>query len=83
MHTFLMRNQQKQLLASLLKNFAIFTRKHLCWSLLNFIKKRLQHKCFPVNIAKLLIRKFFFYRTPLVAGPESSSSPSTKILTSF
>ena len=42
-----------------LKNFAIFTRKHLCWSLfgvlgVNFIKKRLQHRYFPVNITKLL-----------------------------
>ena len=44
-----------------LKNSPIFTRKHLCWSLFliklqawsNFIKKRLQHRCFPVNIAKL------------------------------
>ena len=47
-----------------LKYFAIFTGKHLCWSLFfnkvtglktcNFIKKRLQHRCFPVNIAKFL-----------------------------
>ena len=34
-----------------LKNFAIFTRKHLRWSL---FKKRIQHRCFPVNIAKFL-----------------------------
>ena len=49
---------------AVLKNFAIFTGKHLCWSLCfnkvvylqtcNFIKKRLQHRCFPVNIAKFL-----------------------------
>ena len=40
-----------------LNNFAIFTGKHLkpC----NFVKKRLQHKCFPMNIAK-------FLRTPLL-----------------
>ena len=69
-----------------LKNFAIFTGKHLCWSLFliklqawkirnvhrkasvlvslfnkiaglkasSFFKKRLQHSCFSVNIAKLL-----------------------------
>ena len=52
-----------------LKNFAIFTGKHLCWSFfwielqtwrsLNFINKRLYHKCFPVNIAKIL-------RTPIL-----------------
>ena len=38
-----------------LKNFAYFTGKHLCRSLAlrskanNFIKKRLQHRCFPVK----------------------------------
>ena len=42
----------------ILKIFAIFTRKHLCWSLfgvfgVNFIKKRLQKRDFPVNITKL------------------------------
>ena len=44
-----------------LKNFAIFTRKHLCWSLfgVNFIKKRLQHRYFLVNITK-------FLRTPIL-----------------
>ena len=52
-----------------LKNFEIFTEKHLCWSLsfgVNFIKKILQHKRFPVNIAK-------FLRTPIFTnncGPE-------------
>ena len=38
-----------------LKNFDIVTGKHLCWSLFqarNFNKKRLQHRFFPVNIAK-------------------------------
>ena len=38
---------------AVLKYFAIFTGKHLCWSL-KFIKMRLQHRCFPVNIAKFL-----------------------------
>ena len=47
-----------------LKNFAIFRRKHLCWSLfgafgVNFIKKRLQHRYFPANITKYL-------RTPIL-----------------
>ena len=32
----------------------------------NFIIKKLQHRCFLVNIAKFL-RITFFYRTPLVA----------------
>ena len=45
----------------LVTNFAIFSGRHLCWSLflLNFIKKRLQHWCFPVNIEQLL-------RTPIL-----------------
>ena len=53
-----------------LKNFAIFIGKRLCWShfLINFQtfrpgtlikKKRLQHRRFPVSIAKLL-------RTPIL-----------------
>ena len=43
-----------------LKNF-IFTGKHLWWSLFlsHFIKKRLQHSCFPVNIAKFLRTDLF------------------------
>ena len=47
----------------ILKNFALFTRKHLFWSFFNkvaelkaciFIKKGLQHRCFPVNFVKCL-----------------------------
>ena len=41
--------------------FSIFTGKYLCWSLFliklqayNFIKKRLHHRCFHMNIAKFL-----------------------------
>ena len=42
-----------------LKNFANFTGKHLCWSLFwNFIKNRLQHRCFPVKFAKFLRTPF-------------------------
>ena len=64
-----------------LKNFANFTGKHLCWSLLKvaglqtytFSKKRLQHRRFPVKFAKFLRTPFFtehlrrlFYRAKLV-----------------
>ena len=31
--------------------------KHLCWSF--FLKRRTQHRCFPVNIAKFLRTAFF------------------------
>ena len=62
-----------------LKNFANFHRKHLCWIFLliklqaqacNFNKKRLQHRCFPVNISKFF-KNSLFYRTPLVAASKT------------
>ena len=40
-----------------LKKFANFTGKHLCWSIkkrIQSIKKRLQYRCFPVKFAKFL-----------------------------
>ena len=44
-----------------LKNFVIFTVKHLCWSLFliklqayKFIEKRLQNWCFPLHVRKFL-----------------------------
>ena len=46
-----------------LKNFAKFTEKYLCWSLFfrmrsaTLLRKRTQDRCFPVNFAK-------FFRTP-------------------
>ena len=43
----------------LLKNLANFTGKHLCWSLCNFIKKRLQHRCFSVKFVKFPRIPFF------------------------
>ena len=56
-----------------LRNFARFTGKHLCWSLFfnkvaglkppTLLKKRLWHRCFPVNFAKFL--RTPLYRTPL------------------
>ena len=44
-----------------IKKFAIFTGKHLCWRLflINFVKRRLQHRCFAVNISKFLRTAFF------------------------
>ena len=63
----------------ILKNFAIFTGEHLCWTLFlmrpetfslkacNFIKKRLQHRYFLVNIVNFF-KNSFFYRTPPVAA---------------
>ena len=53
-----------------LKNFANFTGKHLCWRLFNIVAglqpwrpatllKRLRHECFPVKFAK-------FWRTSIL-----------------
>ena len=54
---------------SIIKSFAIFTGKHLCRNIhrkasvlcqgCNVIKKRMKHRCFPVNIGKSL-------RTPIL-----------------
>ena len=66
----------------LLKNFTKFTGKRLCWSLFfnevaglpaTLLKKRLQHRCFPVNFVKFS-RTPFFYRTPPVAAFVFNSS---------
>ena len=53
--------QREAFLSCVLKNFAIFTGKHLCRSLLlikfqtrDFIQKSFQNSCFLVNIAKFL-----------------------------
>ena len=44
-----------------LRNFAKFTGKHLCQSLrpATLLKKRLWHRCFPVNFVKFLRTPFF------------------------
>ena len=50
-----------------LKYFANFTGKQLCWSLFlmklpqvcNFSKKRSQHRCFPVKFTKTFKTTFF------------------------
>ena len=55
---------QKQSFADVLENTCSLQcsqkNKHLCWS--NFIKKRLQHRCFPVEYPKFL-RTLFLQNT--------------------
>ena len=48
------------------ENFAIFTRRHLSWSLF-LIKLQACNLCFPVHTAKFS-RPAFFYKTPPVAA---------------
>ena len=48
-----------------LNNFTLFTETHLCWSLffeklqIKLFKKKLQHRCFPVNIWEICKSSFF------------------------
>ena len=57
-------NSRCSVTKGVLRNFAIFTGKHLCQSLFfkkvaglrpeTLLKKRFQHRCFPVNFLKFL-----------------------------
>ena len=57
------RSSRSQMLfiVGVLKSFTIFLGKYLCWNLFltKFVKKRLQHRCFLVNIVKFLRTSFF------------------------
>ena len=66
-----LRSSRSQMLFKIgvFKNFAIFRRNYLCWSLFltklltwrsaALLTERLQHRCLPVNIAKFLRIAFF------------------------
>ena len=41
---------------AVLKNFVVFTGK---FQACNFTEKRLQHRCFPLNIAKIFKNTYF------------------------
>ena len=49
------RRSQMFFKINVFKNFVNFTGKHIC----NFIKKRLQHRCFPVKFGKFFKNIFF------------------------
>ena len=54
----------------ILKNFAILTGKHLCWSLFlieHFIKKRLQHQ-FSCQYCEIFKNRFFIQNSLLAAS---------------
>ena len=54
-YNYFLRKLSFQSKEAALKNFAVFTGKHLCLLTRgSFIKKRHQHRCFPVNISKCL-----------------------------
>ena len=62
-------HRRRSIKKAFLKDFVIFTGKHLCWGLFfdkvaghqscNFIKRRLQHRYFLVNIGKFVIAPIF------------------------
>ena len=63
--TFRSSRSQMFFKIGVLGNSANFLGKHLCWSLFlikfqayNFIKKRLQHRCFPCEICEICISFF-------------------------
>ena len=64
-------SQQKQLSAS-----AFFKIKLQVLRSATLLKKRLCHRCFPVNISKYF-KNIFFYRTSLVSASESSYIKTT------
>ena len=63
--TFRISNRKRSVRKDVLRNFAKFTGKHLCKSLFFnkvfnevSLKKRLWHRCFPVNFEKFLRTPF-------------------------
>ena len=50
-----------------LRNFAIFTGKHLCQSLCNFVKQETLAQVFSCEFCEIS-KNTFFHRTPLVAA---------------
>ena len=81
-------HQRCSLRKGVLINFAVFTGKHLCQSLFfneitglspaTLLKKRLWHRCFPVNFAKFL-RTLFFTEHLWATAQNRCSKKSRKI----
>ena len=67
---------------AVLKNFADFTGKYLCWSIFpiklqascNFIETILQRRSFPVKFARFLGTLFFNNTTPAAASEAERSA---------
>ena len=73
---------------SVLKNFANLTGKHLCWSLfliqtlldsVDSVKKRLQHRCYLVKLAKFL--RWLFLLPEQLTNPVLTGNNFTKNFT--
>ena len=77
-------NSRSQMVCKIdaLKNLAIFTGKHLGWRffLINFIKKRHQHRCFSVNVTKCLSTAFYIEHIPFIILFTNFMSSGTKLM---
>ena len=60
-----------------LQKFAVFTGKQLCWSVFliklqafrsAILKKRLQHRCFPVHIANVYLRTYIWINIEFISA---------------
>ena len=58
--TFILRNSQRSssIKKVVLKNFIIYTKKHICWCRflikISILLKKLQHRCFPGSICEII-----------------------------
>ena len=84
--SFRSSGSQMFLKIGVLKNFAIFAEKQLCWSLFlitlqacNVTKKRLQHSCFSVSIANFFTMQIL--RAPPVAAFSVFTKPEQSYIT--
>ena len=73
-----------------LKNFLKLTGKHRCQSMFfnkvagcNFIKKRLNFRCVPVNFAKFFKNTFFHRTHPVVPSEKKLLLPIKKRIGDF
>ena len=70
-HSYNSRSSRQEVFCKkgFLRNFAKFTGKHLCQSLF-LIKKRVWHRCFPVDFAKFLSTPFYIKYLPWLLLPQ-------------
>ena len=79
-------SRSQMLFKIVLKDFAIFTGKHLCWSLFlkacNSIKKRLRHRCF-LWILRNCEEQLFYRKYPVAASEKRNSKKKIFFVTIF
>ena len=68
-----MFDRREAVIRSCSSKIGVFFKFHL--KACNFIKKRLQHKCFPVNIANFLKTAFLNRISPVSASDKVDNTP--------